>query len=60
LTKNPFCGEQIFDEITSELPSRTSNPITNNAQFHNERAILMNSTRSNLSAKAQARLAEFF
>jgi len=60
LTKNPFCGEQIFDEITNELPSRSSNPITNNAEFQMERAMLMGSTRSNLSAKAQARLAEFF
>jgi len=58
LTKNPFCGEQIFEnEITHELPSRSSNPITNNVEFQNERAILMGSTRS---AKAQARLAEFF
>jgi hypothetical protein len=31
--KNPFCEDVLSNEVSYEIPSRTSNPLSRNAQF---------------------------
>lgn len=44
-SKNPFCHEHIFEEVSFELPARSSNPIIRDACFKlNDKRLFESST----------------